>query len=416
MTTATLAETPADPRKRRDLRTIGLVGFAHGTSHFFHLLLPPLFPWLMKDFNLTFTQVGGLMTIFFVISGIGQALSGFVVDRVGAPRVLFGGVTLLGLAGVFLGFADSVPMLAVAAGCAGLGNSVFHPADYSILNHRVSAPRLPLAFSVHGLSGNLGWAAAPLFLMTIASSTNWHLAAFAASSVAVVSLALLYVNRDLLDFSEEAKARREQPRRATATFAFLGVPAIWLCFAFFFLTTMAFGALQNFATPLLAGMYSIGLATAASGLTAYLLGSACGMAFGGFAAGRMGTHDRMIVAALTLAAVMAIVLATGVLPAMAAIAAMSVLGFGVGVAGPSRDLLVRQAAAASLGGNAYGRVYGFVYSGLDSGLAVSPLVFGPLMDHGHFHAVLYVVAAIQCVAILTGMSVGHQGRLAARPA
>ena len=66
---------PAAPSLRQDAAVISLVGFAHGTSHFFHFVLPPLFPWLMRDFGLSFTQAGAMMTVFFVVSGLGQALA-----------------------------------------------------------------------------------------------------------------------------------------------------------------------------------------------------------------------------------------------------------------------------------------------------------------------------------------------------
>ena len=164
MTTTTLPRPAAG-----DLETIALIGFVHGVSHFFHLLLPPLFPWLMAEFGLNFTAVGVTMTVFFVISGIGQAAAGFFVDRFGAFRVLFAGISCFVLAGVTLHFASGLPWLIAAAALAGLGNSVFHPADFTVLNRRVSQPRLGHAFSVHGLSGNLGWAAAPVFMTGIAA-------------------------------------------------------------------------------------------------------------------------------------------------------------------------------------------------------------------------------------------------------
>ena len=156
------ATAPPASSLRQDATVISLVGFAHGTSHFFHFMIPPLFPWLMAEFGLSFTQVGLAMTVFFVVSGVGQALAGFVVDRFGALRVLAGGIALLALSGLVLASAQSFPMLLAAAMVAGLGNSVFHPADFTLLNRRVSPPRLGHAFSVHGLSGSLGWAASPV--------------------------------------------------------------------------------------------------------------------------------------------------------------------------------------------------------------------------------------------------------------
>ncbi len=111
---------------RQDARVIGLVGFAHGTSHFFHLLLPPLFPWLMRDFGLSFTEVGALMTIFFVISGVGQAVAGFAVDRFGPSRVLMCGVASLAAVRICARCRRKLcALLAVSAALAGLGNSVF---------------------------------------------------------------------------------------------------------------------------------------------------------------------------------------------------------------------------------------------------------------------------------------------------
>jgi hypothetical protein len=158
---SSLASPAASPAPlRHDAEVIGLVGLAHGTSHFFHLMLPPLFPWLMRDFSLSYTEAGLLMTVFFVVSGIGQALAGFVVDRIGARPVLFFGIGTLSLSGVLVGLAGSYAMLFVAAAVAGLGNSIFHPADFTLLNKRVSqAARTRLSVTDCPAPG---WAAAPL--------------------------------------------------------------------------------------------------------------------------------------------------------------------------------------------------------------------------------------------------------------
>ena len=405
-----------DPKARSDVRVIGTIGFAHGTSHFFHLLLPPLFPWLMHDFSLNFTEVGVLMTVFFIISGVGQALSGFAVDRLGPPRVLFFGVSMLALSGFTLAIATHYWMLAVCAGFAGLGNSVFHPVDFTILNRRVSQERLGHAFSVHGLSGNLGWALAPVFMAGIAGLSNWHWSGLGAGLLATSVLAVLIWQRNNLDVHESPAhaAQAPQLQQTTATFAFLQSSAVWLCFSFFLVTTLALGALQSFSPTLLNKIYGLSLAAATSCLTAYLLGGAVGIVIGGFLAGRNGSHDRVITMSLALSAVSAFIMALDVVSAWSVIGLMAVLGLGVGIAGPSRDLLVRQAATAGFGRAAFGRVYGFVYSGLDVGFAIAPLVFGPLMDHGHYTAVLGGVAVLQALAIVTALSVGMHARFTRR--
>ncbi len=288
---------------RRDAEIIGLVGLAHGTSHFFHLMLPPLFPWLMKDFALSYTDVGLLTTTFFVVSGIGQALAGFVVDRVGARRVLFFGIGALSFSGILLGLSTSYPMLLLTAAVAGAGNSIFHPADFTLLNSEIAPSRLGHAFSVHGLSGSLGWAAAPVFMAGTASLAGWHVAGFAIAGVGAVVLTLLWFRRGVLEQAAAelvvAARGKSEPSKPSAQLAFLSSGAVWLCFAFFFLTTAAFGILQNYAPAILSRVYGVSLVFASGGLTAYLLGSAVGMITGGFLASR---GDRIVTIALAGAA------------------------------------------------------------------------------------------------------------------
>lgn len=398
---------------RNDAEVIGLVGLAHGTSHFYHFMLPPLFPWLMRDFALSYTEVGLLMTVFFVVSGVGQALAGFIVDRLGARPVMFFGIGLLSLSGVALGLSQSYPMLLATAAIAGLGNCIFHPADFTLLNHRVAPPRLGHAFSIHGLSGNLGWAAAPVFMTSIASVSNWHVAGFAASLVGFTVLAVLYLRRHVLaDAAREVVTHAEIAARGSDAhqLAFLRSGPVWLCFAFFFLTTAAFGILQNYSPAILGSVYGVSLALATGGLTSYLLGSAAGQVVGGFLAVRSEHNERPITMALSVSAMTAIMIASGNASAWMLLPLMALMGFGVGVAGPNRDLLVRRAATSRFGRSAFGRVYGFVYSGLDTGLALSPVVFGPLLDAGHFRGALAAVAVLQVVAMATAWRVGGAAR------
>ncbi|WP_420477106.1 MFS transporter [Noviherbaspirillum sp. ST9] len=395
----------AVPTLRQDAQVIGLVGVAHGVSHFFHLILAPLFPWLKEAFGLSYAELGLLMTAFFVVSGIGQALAGFVVDRVGARAVLFSGIGFLGLSALVLSQANSYSMLLAGSMLAGVGNSVFHPADFTLLNKRVSTPRLGHAFSVHGISGNLGWAAAPVFLTLMAGLFGWRSALLAAALIPFAVLALLFVYRDLLR-TDEVSAAVAASKKGDAgeghILGFMRLPAVWMCFAFFFITAMALGGIQSFSSQSLRELYGMSLASATAGYTAYMLASAAGMVWGGFLASKTSRHDRTIAFAFTAAGVFALVVATGVVPPLVAVALMGAIGFGAGVAGPSRDLLIRAAAPK----NATGRVYGVVYSGLDIGLASGPALFGALMDAGHPSWVFVGIGIFQCLAILTAISVG----------
>lgn len=394
---------------RSDVSVIALVGFAHAVSHFFHLVIPLLFPWLMPEFGLTFTQAGVLMTVFFVISGLGQALAGMVVDRSGSKPVLLCGVLLLALSGLLLGAAQDYVMLMWAAGIAGAGNAVFHPADFTIINRRVSKVRLGYAFAVHGLSGNLGWAAAPLLMTMVATHAGWRVAAYIAGGLAVLAFGLLFaLRRDLGDEQNPSGTGKMGADRTTvSTLSVLSSPAVLLCFVFFFLITAAFGALQNFSVAALKAMYDLSLATAASCLSAYLLGGAAGIAVGGFVASRRA-QDQIIAVCLSFGALISLLLASNFVVGWMVLPLMAAMGFGIGIAGPSRDLLVRKAATQGLGEASFGRVYGFVYSGLDIGLATAPLIFGPIMDGGHFGALWFGVALLQGFAVVSALRVGSR--------
>jgi len=324
------------------------------------------------------------------------------------------GIGTLGVSGLVLSLATSYPGLLAAAVVAGVGNSIFHPADFTLLNRRVSGPRLGHAFSVHGLSGNLGWAAGSVVMAGVATASTWRNAALVAALVGFAVLALLLLRRraiaDAACAAVAASAAKAASKPASGALAFLRSGAVWLCFAFFLITTCAFGVLQQYGPAILHNFYALALPLASMGLTAYLLGSALGMVVGGFVGARFEDSDFVIAPALSVSAATALLLASGLSPTVAILPLMALIGFGVGVAGPSRDLLVRRAATAQFGATAYGRVYGFVYSGLDIGLALSPLIFGPMLDAGRYSAPLIGVAALQVAALLLAVVVGSGTR------
>lgn len=366
---------------RGDAATIGLVGLAHGTSHFFHLLLPPLFPVFIREFGLTYAQLGLLVSLFFFISGTGQALAGFVVDRFGARPVLFLAMGCFALAASAAALAGGYHGLLLASALAGLGNAPFHPADFTILNKRVSTGRLGHAFSVHGISGNLGWAAAPVFLLGLTAATgSWRWALVGAGLWALLVLALLVWQRQALDDSAPAGLSRAAAQTHALggehPLAFLRLPSVWLCFSFFFWTTCALSAIQSFASPALHSLYGLPLELTAFVVTGYMLCGAAGMVAGGFLVARTERLERLIGACLVASAAALAVVGMGGLSGGLALVVASMAGLGTGLAGPSRDMLIKRAAPPG----ATGRVYGTVYSGLDLGFALAAPVFGALMD------------------------------------
>ncbi|MDI1271394.1 MAG: MFS transporter [Polaromonas sp.] len=384
---------------RSDASVIGLVGLAHLISHFSQLLLAPLFPWLKDEFNVSYAELGFLMTIFFVVSCAVQALSGFWVDRFGPRPILFAGLSLLGIAAFGYSVSTSYWMMAGFAVLAGVGNGVFHPVDYTLLNRKVSAPRLGHAYSVHGITGSLGWALAPALVVSLTFAYSWRVALAAAGVLAFAVLAVLLLHRDKLTI-RIAPPVKGAPA-ADSSLGFLKIPAVWMCFAFFFWYAIVLSVVQAFAPEAARQLHNVPLGLVAMCLTIYMVCSAGGMVLGGFLASDPARCERIVGAGFGLAAVVALLLALGSFPAWMVPVLFGAMGFASGIAGPSRDLLVKR----STPDNASGRVYGVVYAGLDIGQAVSPLIFGVMMDHGQFRGVLLGLALMQGVLIASAFNV-----------
>ncbi len=405
VSTASNAQLASRPL-RDDATTISVVALAHGTSHFFQLLLPPLFPWLARDFNLSFTQLGTLATLFYVVSAGGQAVAGFVVDRVGARVVMFCGLMLFVLAALVGANANGYAMLVAASMLAGFGNSFFHPVDYSIINQRVSNSRIGHAYSAHGLSGTLGYASATFAMVLLANEFGWRNALYAGAAFAACVFAVTILYRDAID--TRFLIRGEQSEIKTVkddhVLAFMKHPAVWLCFAFFFVLTFSGAALQNFSAPALQRIAGLDITVAATALTGYFIFNAIGQIAGGFVASKRWLDPEKVIAfALIFSALMLAIVGSGIAAGSAALLFVMLSGVGTGVAGPSRDLLIKQATPAG----ATGRVYGMVYSGLDAGLAVSAPMFGWFMDHDVPRAIFFGAATALLLSMAIGLLVGR---------
>jgi MFS family permease len=392
-----------------DVRVISLLSLAHGSSHFFHLILPPLFPWLKAEFALSYAELGLLMSVFFVVSCIVQAASGFLVDRIGARPVLFVGVGLLALSAVVLSQSNGYGLLMVGAVIAGCGNGVFHPVDYTLINHKVSVPRLPYAYSAHGVTGYLGWAVAPVFMAGIAALSDWRIALLCAAVLEALILLVLWFNRgDLIDDAKHRRAsaikaaEEANPGRAPqSALAFLKLTSVWLCWLFFFFSMIAMAGIQSFAPSALNQLYGIPVTAGNFSITLLALGSAAGMILGGVMAAKLKMPDRIVGTCLFACAVIGLLIGAELVTAAVVPGLFFVIGCGLGIAAPSRDMMIRSATPQGVSGS----VYGIIYSGIDLGAAVGPLLFGILLDAGKPNSLFLGVAFLQLLLILTAVKV-----------
>ena len=374
---------------------MGLIGGAHGMSHFYQLVLPPLFPFLIADFELTYTELGVLMTVFFVASGFGQPVAGFVVDRLGARRVLLWGFGLyclsIGALAIVPSFALMFPLMVLA----GLGNSVFHPADFTLLNANVRVSYLGRAFGVHTLGGNLGWALAPAFMILLAGLLGWREALVGAAVLGALVWGALWWHRGAL--CDEVPGEVAPSANVTGNIKMILQPTILLCFAYFLLLAAALIAVQNFLPTILGALHQTPAVLAGTALTGFLLGAAAGVVAGGLIADRSRSHTLLIIGGLLGSGVLLLSVAHFDYASAVLIAIISAAGFFSGVTTPSRDLMVRAATPPG----ATGRVFGVVYSGLDVGSAFAPITVGWMLDQGHPQWALWAVALLIIAAVFT---------------
>ena len=376
---------------RRDARVIGLVAVAHGLSHFFQIATAVLFPLIKGDLGVSYTALGATVGLYYTVSGVCQTLAGFAVDRFGARRVLLAGLTLAVAGAALAGSAQNFPMLLAAAVVGGMGNSVFHPVDFSILNARVTKHRLGYAFSWHGIAGYFGFALAPAYAVAMATAFDWRVALLGAAALGAVVAGLLAAQGDEL---EAAPPRAQHSGSGAHTLAQLPV---LMCFGYFIMLGVAFVGMQTFGIAAMVAQYGAPVQLASAALTANLIGAAAGVFCGGFVAVRYGRHDRVAAAGMAVSGALVFVLAAGWLSAAALPVLLGASGFASGVVNPSRDLIVRAATPAG----ATGKVYGFVYSGLDVGAIASPVLFGWLLDRGLAAGVFYAVVAVLVLSIVT---------------
>ncbi len=388
---------------------MGLVGAAHWASHFFQLVLPALFLFLRDEFQVSFAALGLLTTLLYGASGLAQTPAGFLVDRFGARRVLLSGLALTSVATLACGLVGNYWLLLPLAILAGLGNSVFHPADLAILTAKVSTHRLGRGYATHALCGNLGWAAAPILMIGLAEAWNWRAAIIVAGlmGLAIVAAFLIW-GGDLEDQSRSTSTSAADEKipmgRLMDNVRLLFSTTIVSCFLYFAFLAAALIGVQNFGIPAMVELFHITQAEAARGVTGFLLGTAGGIFIGGIAADRTTRHDRIAIAGMTIAALFMLYIAMAELHAGAVLALLVLAGAASGITTPSRDMLVRAATPRG----ASGRVFGFVYSGLDLGSALIPLALGWALDLGRPDAIFFTVAGFLAITVLTVIQVRRQ--------
>ncbi|MCH9672751.1 MAG: MFS transporter [Gammaproteobacteria bacterium] len=387
--------------------TLSLVSLGHFFSHYYALVLPPLFPFLKAEFGVSYLQLGLAMTAYGLLGGVAQAPVGFLVDRMGPCRVLLIGLGVNVLAVLFMGFATSYGVLLALAVIAGLGNSVFHPADYAILNHSVSERRLGRAFSIHTFSGFLGGACAPVSILVLVQWTSWRTALLITGVAGLIALLLMAWRKDLLLGAVSArsggKATSTAPEPSRRGMRLLLSAPVLLFLLFFILYGMSSGGLIAFISAGLVQLHGIALADANTALSAHLFGVVTGILLAGAIADRFPRHMVTATCAMLLAAGASIMPIYVPGSSLLLIVLMALSGVGLGAVLPARDLMIRALTPPG----EVGKVFGFVFVGYSIGVSVAPILFGWFLDNGE-PRLIFVFAAIFAILALIATAGAHR--------
>lgn len=380
---------------------MGLIGVGHAVSHLYLLALPPLFPLLRTELGVGITELALLVSLLNLATVGAQFPAGMLVDRIGARPVLSGGLVLMGISFLAMSQASSYWLVMVMAALAGVGNSVFHPANYAIMNASVDEGRMGRAYSIHNFTGNLGFMSAPILMVFLSNLMDWRGAVLVAGVLAVaVGLTLGSAASLLRDERDKAKAagpENQKPAPAPATTGLLTSSPVLTMFMFYVFIAMATGGMQSISVTALVAHQGLTLETAAWTLEFFLVCAAIGVLLGGPLADRTKRHGLLAAVALGISAIL--IAPVGAFQMPVALLALLFALYGViqGTMRPARDLMTRAITPPG----ATGRVFGFVTGGLNIGGAVSPLLLGWLVDTGHPEAVFYAIGGILLVCVTT---------------
>ena len=399
-----MTEVAGTATKLRDFRVISLVGVAHFMSHVYVIMLSPVFLYARMEYGASFEQLGMAMAVFGLFSAVLQTPAGFIVDRTGSGALLIAGLVLSGTGVAIIGLVPSYWALIAGFAVLGVANTVYHPADYAILSHGVSAPRMAHAYSIHTFLGMAGQAATPAFMLAMAAAFGWRSGFLAIAAATYVVAILLLVQKDAL--SDRPELRRVEKAAAAPVAApesrwkLLTSGPILRSFVFFAFLTMTGNALQNYTIVGFGALYGTTAAAASAALTAFLICNALGVLSGGIIAERFKHPMRIATTGLAASGVIILILAYANFPATIFVIVMALTGLLNGIIMPSRDLIVRAVTPPG----AFGVVFGFVTTGFNVAAVCAPLLYGRLMDEGSPRVIFLCAAGFTALSLLMANS------------
>jgi len=164
--------------------------FAHFGHHVVGAMLRPLMPMIRTDFDLSYTQVGYLISAFAVTSGIAQLPAGWLADRFGARIMVAVGVSGVAIAGLLVGLSQSFISLIIFLIIAAILGGGYHPASSAAISTITAPERRGRALGIHLIGGSSSFWVIPLLAAPIAAAWGWR-ASYITLAIPVILLGIL---------------------------------------------------------------------------------------------------------------------------------------------------------------------------------------------------------------------------------
>src|SRR5438105_8962446 len=187
---ATVATAPhATPHK--SFRDVWLITIGHSLTHWYPATFYLLLPIIGRELDLSYSQIGLIMTCQYIAGAISNVPGGALVDNVGKKGLLMA-VSLfwIGVPYLLMGFTHSYWLLLLCVALVGIGNNLWHPTAIPTLAQRYPE-RKGLVLSLHGMGGNVGDALAPVAVGALLTVLSWRTIVFANLVPGIVVAVLL---------------------------------------------------------------------------------------------------------------------------------------------------------------------------------------------------------------------------------
>lgn len=165
----------------------------HGINEFYSIALPPILPLLLSDLQITYTQAGLLLSVFFLMYSVFQLPAGILSDRIGKTRLLVVGMVGMAAGIGLAAMAESYEMLIVSQVVAGISGSTYHPAGMALISDIETIDTEGTAMGLFGFGGMVGVAGAPVIVGGVGSYFHWRVGLAAAVLAGLAGTVLFHV-------------------------------------------------------------------------------------------------------------------------------------------------------------------------------------------------------------------------------